>query len=132
MKRLFTLSALIVLLLNASAQIVINEVIFTPTPAIELKNLGTGTVNVSTLQLCSFPEYNELQELAVVSGSLMLGPGEFLVVSGHTFDISDDEMGLYTNGPFGEPDNMLDYVEWGSSGHFRSVTAVMAGIWTNI
>jgi hypothetical protein len=130
MKRLFTLSALIVLLLSASAQIVINEVIFTPAPAIELKNLGTGTVNVSTLQLCSFPEYDALQDLAVVTGSLMLGPGELLVVAGHTFNISDDEMGLYTNGPFGEPANILDYVEWGSTGHVRSATAVMAGIWT--
>ena len=131
MKQTSSLILFLTFVLVAQSQIVVNEVIFTPTPAVEVKNLGPSTVDVSTLQLCSFPVYNELQNLTLVSGNLMLGPGEFLVVSGHNFGTTDDEIGLYTGAPYDDPDNILHYVEWGSPGHFRSNTAIAAGVWTN-
>jgi hypothetical protein len=39
-------------------------------------------------------------------------------------------MGLYTTASFGSSTAMIDYVEWGSTGHGRSGVAVGAGIWT--
>lgn len=130
MKKTSFLILFLTFFIVSQSQIVVNEVIFTPAPAVEIKNLGSSTVDVSTIQLCSFPEYNELQNLTLVSGNLMLGPGEFLVVSGHNFGAIDDELGLYTSAPYDDPANILHYVEWGSPGHFRSGTAVSAGVWT--
>lgn len=132
MKKLTLLTTTICLLISSisQAQIVINEVIFTPAQAVEIKNIGPSTVDISSYQLCSFPTYNALSSLSVVTGNLNLGPGELVVVSGHAFSSADDEMGLYISGPFGESDNILDYVEWGSAGHTRSITAQEAGIWS--
>jgi hypothetical protein len=38
-------------------------------------------------------------------------------------------LALYANGTFGDPGAIVDYVEWGSGGHFRSTVAEAAGIW---
>jgi hypothetical protein len=57
-------------------------------------------------------------------------PGSILVLSGHSYDSLDDELGLYAVPSYNNPDNILDYVEWGSSGHQRSTVAQSAGIWT--
>jgi hypothetical protein len=111
------------------AQIVINE-FQSDIDQIEIKNASGSELNVSNYVLCSFPEYNDLSELTIVSGDLNLSPGEILVVSGHSMGDADDELGLYTNGDdFTDPVLMIDYVEWGSTGHTRSVVAVAAGIW---
>ena len=66
------LSAVLIcsLSLSSQAQVVINEVIFGGTTSVEIKNLGTGTVDLSTYQLCSFPTYNQLQNLTIISGAL--------------------------------------------------------------
>jgi hypothetical protein len=112
------------------AQIIINEVIMGSQQAVELKNVGDSEFNAGTLFLCSFPTYNQVQTLTVLSGSTLMTPGSILVVSGHSFDSMDDELGLYSVPSYNNPDNILDYVEWGSSGHQRSSVAQAAGIWT--
>ena len=80
-----------------------------------------------------------------VFGDIELAPGEFDAVSlgGGVFlpppgaketttaniKADDGEIGLYSNPDFGNSDAIVDYVEWGSSGHGRSSVAVGAGIW---
>jgi hypothetical protein len=116
---------------QAYGQIRINE--FLPeTGEVELINLGGSAQDASTLVLCSFPTYNEVGSLTLVSGNLVMGPGELLVVSGHNMSQADDELGIYTASDFTNPAAMEDYVEWGSHGHQRSTVAESAGIWADL
>lgn len=121
-------TALFGLSTHAFAQIIINE-IDAGNNNVEILNIGASTVDVSGYFLCSFPTYNTLGSLTLVSGSTDLAPGEFLVVNGHSMSPQDDELGLYINGSFGSASSIIDYVEWGSSGHARSSVAMAAGIW---
>lgn len=133
MKKLNILILFIAIAWGLNSQIIINE--FQPdADMVEIKNTGAVGVNVSSYQLCSWPDYVELQNLTLESGGdLMLMPGEIIVLSGHFAEVSnlaDNELGLYINGSFGSSSSIIDYVEWGSTGHTRSGTAVTAGIWS--
>jgi hypothetical protein len=97
---------------------------------VEIKNNGTMTINISTFYLCDFPAYTQLASLTVESGSLTLTPGSLVVVSGWTIAGNDGELGLYTTPSYTTASAMMDYVEWGSTGHTRSSVAQTAGIWT--
>ncbi|WP_298516349.1 T9SS type A sorting domain-containing protein [uncultured Kordia sp.] len=115
----------------SNAQIVINEV--KETGSIELKNLGASTVDVSTYWLCDFPAYERLDDasITVESGSLMLAAGAIVEISGFNFiDSTDGELGLYSSAAFSSSAAIVDYIEWGSTGHQRSSVAVAAGTWT--
>jgi hypothetical protein len=83
---------------------------------VEIKNTGSEGVDVSSYQLCSWPDYVQLQNLALESGGgLILMPGEIIVVSGHFAEVTnlaDNELGLYLNGSFGSASSIIDYVEW--------------------
>lgn len=125
---IYTLSLVLLLSIQSQAQVIINE--FQPeTNTIELKNIGSTTVDVSSYEACSFPVYDAMEDLTLVSGSLNMAPGDILVVSGHTMGVADDELGIYSTPSYTNPDAMMDYVEWGSTGHQRSTVAVAAGIW---
>jgi len=114
---------------NLSAQVVINEIKAGGT--IELKNIGSTTIDVSSYWLCDFPSYQQVSNSALDCGSAMMAPGDLLTVNNfNVVDESDGEMGLYSNNSFGNAASMLDYVEWGSTGHQRSSVAVAAGVWT--
>lgn len=110
------------------AQVVINE-INTFTDEVELLNLGSEEVDVSSYIFCTFPAYTNLNTATIVSGDLSLSPGEFVVLSGHSLGDDDGELGLYTASPFDDSNNIIDYLEWGSSGHPRASIAMAAGIW---
>ncbi len=111
------------------AQVVINEIF--PDGTVELKNTGTTTVDVSGYWLCDFPDYQQINNSNLQCGNLMMAPGEILTVDDfNTISEVDGEMGLYINNAFGDPNAIIDYVEWGFSGHPRSDEAVSAGIWT--
>jgi hypothetical protein len=115
------------------AQVVINEII--PPDTVELKNLGPVTVDISSFILCDFPNYNILgTATTLVCGNLSLTAGSVVsvVTSSIVLAGADGELGLYTSSPFSDPDNIVDYVEWGSGcPHTRSSVAQAAGIWTS-
>lgn len=114
----------------ANAQIVINEIDPT-TNSIELKNLGTSSVDVSDFWLCDFPKYTQISSGELKKdGSTTIAPGGFLVISGWTLN-QDAELGLYNSPNYGTSSAVVDYVEWGSNNHQRSATAVAAGTWTS-
>ena len=130
MKTLYISAIFMFLAIASHAQIVINE--FQPdNDRVEIKNLGNQTVNVGSYFLCSFPLYTQISSMTIVSGSTMLMPGQLLVVTGHAMAQADDELGLYTLPQYTNSSAMIDYVEWGFSGHTRSSVAIAAGIWSS-
>ncbi len=113
---------------SVQSQIVINE--FGENNTVELKNIGSATVDISTYWLCDFPAYDQLSTLNIVCGSLNLAAGEVVAFDDWSIDANDSELGLYTTNSFGSSTALIDYVEWGSSGHQRASVAANAGIWT--
>jgi len=113
--------------------IVINEI--AETNQVEIKNVSNNTIDISQYYLCNFPQYEQLSDdMTMACGNdLILDPGEITVITTSfvTIDAADGELGLYTSNSFNDPDLIIDYLEWGSTGHQRSVTATMAGIWTS-
>ena len=122
---------MLLLLLNinsAFSQITINE--FDATGVVEITNSGTQSVDISGYWLCNFPAYTQLSNLTLDCGSLDLAPGDYVAVSGFDLNANDAELGLYTSSGFGNPNNIIDYVEWGFAGHTRASVAITAGIWS--
>ncbi len=115
---------------NLSPNIVINEI--NVNTEIELINTGTAPQDLSGWWLCKWPAYVLMDDLTLVCGDdLILDPGELLTVqSGILISQDDGEMGLYLDDAFGNFESIVDYVEWGSSGHTRSGVAVDANIWS--
>lgn len=110
---------------------------------VEVTNTGDAPVSTAGHWLCQRPSYFELPEVE-------LGPGESIRIAAGdeadqgdavqvaaaggslgSFTADDGEMGLYSSRDFGSPSAIVSYVEWGSSGHGRSGTAVDAGIWSD-
>ena len=102
---------------------------------VEIRNTGATTVDISSYWLCNFsssPRYEQFANATIVcGGDLILDPGEIVTVTSVVgVNPADGEMGLYTTNNFGSSAAMIDYVEWGSTGHGRSGVAVGAGIWS--
>ena len=128
-KKLLVLTVLLAHVFTINAQVIISEIFTNGT--FELTNTSNIEIDVSDFWVCDFPAYEQLQDLDVECGSLIILPGDQLVISGFTaVDIDDSELGLYINSAFGSSNSIISYVEWGSTGHFRSNVAVQAGIWT--
>lgn len=111
-------------------------------PMLVITNVGTETGNLGGHWICQRPAYQELpamdveagQSVAIsLGGDVFLPPPGALTVEGvlnlGAISASDGEMGLYSSSSFGSAADIVSYVEWGSSGHGRSDTAVEAGVW---
>ncbi|MEO1260752.1 MAG: T9SS type A sorting domain-containing protein [Bacteroidota bacterium] len=110
------------------AEIVINEIL--PNGTVELKNIGDESLDVSDYWLCNFPGYVQIGNLDFVCGAANIGAGEIVAVEWpNNVGSGDGEMGIYTSNNFGSPTAIIDYVEWGSTGHQRAAVAIAAGIW---
>jgi len=129
-KQLFFMSCLLALnFATGHSQIVINEIMANGT--VELKNIGTATVNIADYWLCDYPAYQQISNSNIICGDAMLEPGALLSVDDfNTINSTDGELGIYIDRAFSNPNSIIDYVEWGSTGHGRSNVAVEAGIWS--
>ena len=108
----------------------INEVIFAEGGYVEFYNSGSATVNVSDYWLCLGPgQYEQLNSLNVVSGSLEIAAGELLVVQSGIISNTAGGLGLYRNNSFTSAEAIVDFVQYGSAGAARENVAVAAGIW---
>jgi hypothetical protein len=107
---------------------------------IEVVNTGSQPGNVHGLWIAIHPFYLELPSTIVEVGeavTVTLDPdadpdaAELIHAAGllPVLVASGGEVALYSNGNFGNPEAIVDYVEWGSGGHFRSTVAEAAGIW---
>jgi len=104
------------------------------TNVVTIHNYGGSTVDISNYYFCQWPIYLQIQAdaMTVNSGSLNLAAEDDVnITSLVNFGISDGEFGLYTAAAWpGFTTNMVDYLEWGTSGHVREPVAVAAGIWS--
>jgi hypothetical protein len=128
------------------AQFVVSAVGFEFGGWVEVRNVGDQAGTVRGMWLCNRPSYFELPDITLGPGASILvaasgaspdlndlgeARGGVAVVEGTVGSIRDSggEIGLYISSSFGSSDDILSYVEWASSGHGRSSTAVAAGVW---
>lgn len=99
----------------------------------EITNYGDEAIDISDYRLCSEIRYPQgpLSTLTLESGSLNLGPGESVRVSGWPVNDAAADLGLYLpSGSFGSAANMVDFLQWGAGGIGRENVAATKGIWT--
>ncbi len=127
---------------GADTDVVINEVLYTSDESgdfVELKNTGSSVIDISEWWFCfAVGNYVPLSSLTVTSGNadLVLDPGEIIVfAAGQNLDDTAADLGLYSaSAPFNTPENLVDFVKWGSSaqGNGRADVAVAGGFWTEV
>ncbi|MEL6698783.1 MAG: T9SS type A sorting domain-containing protein [Bacteroidota bacterium] len=134
MKRKHSLLILLGFLLFhfTSAQVVINEVQYGSSSTIELKNVGSSTVDVSNWWLCYLFTYRQLSASNItVTGNTMMAPGDIVTISGSGLSLgTSSDLGIYNSSSFGSSTAMEDFVQWGAGGQGRESVAVTKGIWT--
>lgn len=103
--------------------IVINEI--SEDAKVELKNVGSTTIDVSDYNLIQAFFMAPLDMISIDCGNLAIDPGEVLVVNVN-FNIngSTGELGLLDS-----EGTLIDYVEWGGTNHATAAAASAAGIW---
>ena len=121
----------------------IDEIVFAGGPYVIISNLGTGPGSTAGYWICQFPSYYALPAVDLLPGEklavpLGVDPVPDLIGVVAIADVSlpigevttrDGELGLYSDNTFNSSDAIVDYVEWGMTGHARSDVAVEAGIW---
>ena len=121
----------------------LTRIVFIPTPYVTLTNVGNEPIDLGDHWLVAGASRHRLPALEMATGAtVVIGIGEEPppVITGTVagFDlgpvvgpvlVEDGEMALFSAARFAEPAAMVDYVEWGSSGHRRSAEAVEAGLW---
>lgn len=135
MKRFYTLLLALFIVTSLSAQLRIVSV--NPvTNDITLKNYGADDLDVSMYRLCSLFDYEDLNQVQVtiVDGDMMLSQDEEVTINwaaGSGMDEMGADLALYIpGGMFSNPDDMVDFVQWGSAGNGRENEADEAGLWT--
>ncbi len=100
---------------------------------IEIHNYGTCSIDLSNYLLSTQLAVVQLSTTNLISGSLNLGPGADLVVQwpGWIPSASGADMCLYKHSAvYTDPDDLLDFTQWGSGGNGRESVADAKGIWT--
>ena len=100
--------------------------------SVEILNQSEESIDISDFWLCNRPDYIMIGNLATSCGDLVIAAGGLVTVDlNFTLEGAGDELGLFTNNSFGDPNAIIDYVIWGDrSGFTRESTAVSGGIWT--
>lgn len=98
----------------------------------DIKNISNDTIDVSDYWICRTNNiYDRIGATNIECGSFntLMAPGD---VNGLnlSLDNSDGELAIYNDFDFDNPDAMIHYVEWGSTGHGRSDEAVAANLWS--
>ena len=129
--KILLLTLLLLLTVKSFAQIRLVE-IDPATESVKIHNYGSSTIDISNYKLCVFPSYPSLNSLNISNGSLNLAAGaDVTMISTANLNEAGGELGLYINtNSFGDPNNIVDYVQWISSGNTREPVAVSAGIWS--
>jgi len=120
------------------ASFVLSTLVFGDRGWIEVVNTGPQAGNIHGHWIAIHPFYLELPSTIVEVGQSVrvsldpeADPGVVVGAAGllPVLVVSAGEVGLYSSGNFGDPNSIVDYLEWGTGGHFRSTVAIAAGIW---
>lgn len=117
----------------------INEVFYKGNSSedwIELINRGPEAVDISGWRWCSRFTYPTIESSQILSGNadLIIEPGEIIALSA-TIDLDNDsaDLGLYVSSPFSDANNMVDFLQWGTSDDIgRPDVALAKNIWLEI
>lgn len=96
---------------------------------VTLTNLGDSTIDVGDYFLCLGPgTYQQIS--AVAAGSTMLAPNATIVLP-YDMNAMADGLSIFANTSFNSsnPEDLLDYVQWGEANQARVGQAVTAGRW---
>ncbi len=86
--------------------------------SVTVTNFGTTTVNISGYRLSSLGISTGIENLTLVSGSLMLGASESVILSGFSLNNAGGDLALfYATGSLNDSGTMVDFVQWGSGGN---------------
>ena len=126
------------------SDVVLNEIYYTSDANgdwIELKNTGSGQVDVSSWQMCARFSYKLIGDMAIIdpstgqrrsaaAGDYILGPGEYLVLKAWMDLTTSSDMAIYTSSDFASPSALVDFVQWGTPDDVgRADVAAAKGIW---
>lgn len=106
------------------------------TNEVELFNAGSTTVDISSWQLCNRnaasggPFYASVSSVA--GGSVVLTPGDYVILNWSKIEGPTGEFGLYVNSSFSDPNSIRDYMQFNAPNNFRASVAVSAGVWDNV
>jgi hypothetical protein len=129
---------------SSGAKFAITEIGLGALGQVVVENVGTEPGSLAGHWLCQRPSYYAFPDVELQPGEAVVvsvtgrddifdPPSGAIALEGIAnigpFDPTSGEVGLYLERAFGSPDAILSYVEWGSSGHGRSSTAVSAQIW---
>ena len=116
----------------------LSTVVFGDQRGIDVVNTGPQAGKVHGHWIAIHPFYLELPSTIVEVGQSVrvslnpdADPGVVVGAAGllPVLVAPAGEVGLYSSGNFGDPNSIVDYLEWGNGGHFRSTVAIAAGIW---
>lgn len=89
-----------------------------------IRNDGDEDYDLTGHWICNRPTYSELP-------SETLAPGRIIEIDTAAIGLSAEsgEVALYTSSDFGNADDILRYVQWGTDSHGRTEVAVAGGVW---
>ncbi|MEN8113849.1 MAG: hypothetical protein ABFS21_05630 [Actinomycetota bacterium] len=125
-------------IVTGRATFVLGDITFGDAATITVGNLGPDPGDLTGYWLAVHPYYLELPSTVLLPGDAIIvsiaedADPELVVTAAELLpqlDRASGEIGLYANGDFGDPSAVIDYVEWGTTGHIRSAVAVEAGVW---
>jgi len=122
---------------DASRFFAIEEVGLGPDGYVSLLNYTAQPASLKGLRLCQPPTCVALPDTTVQPGAAALiaagdGSGlEHVAVSGADLALTPaaGEVALFAAGQLNDPSNIRAYLEWGSTPHAATATAVEAGLW---
>jgi len=96
---------------------------------VQIQNLGTASIDLSSYFLYNFPVFNQLSTITVLSGSLQLSPNQVLTLSWPGCTDDNGEIGLFSSSNFPNPNDLVDYMQWGTTNNANVSVALSAGVW---
>ena len=122
---------------DGSRLFTIDEVGLGPDGYITVLNFTDVAASLDNVLLCQPPTCVDLPDVVVQPGAVArvaVGGGsglESVVLTNADLELSpsDGEIAIYESRDFDDPSKLRAYLEWGSSPHQATATAIAAGLW---
>lgn len=122
---------------DSSYVFTIAEVGLGPDGWVRLENFSSESASLKGLFLCQPPECFEMPDVEVAGGESAYiaasDENDLESVAGTWTEMaltpSDGELGIYASESTDDPDEVRSYLQWGSSPHTGTETAIEAGFW---